>query len=102
MAQSALVTVDQVWKHREWCAVASTTSRRRSTASACPYLSLGFLRMLSRTYIAVRPKHLGAYLDEEIFRYNERENTDGPRFVKVVKAADGKRLTYRVLTTRIP
>lgn len=54
-------------------------------------------RMLAGTYIAVRPKHLGAYLDEEIFRYNERENTDGPRFVTVVRNADGRRLTYKAL-----
>ncbi|HVN68184.1 MAG TPA: IS1595 family transposase, partial [Candidatus Binatia bacterium] len=39
-------------------------------------------RMLGGTYIAVDAKHLAKYIEEEIFRYNERENTDGPRFVK--------------------
>lgn len=57
-------------------------------------------RMLAGTYISVQPKHLAKYIEEEIFRYNERENEDGPRFVKAVKGADGKRLTYRALTSK--
>jgi hypothetical protein len=54
-------------------------------------------RMLSGTYISVDAKHLAKYVEEEIFRYNERENEDGPRFVKAVKGAEGKRLTYKTL-----
>lgn len=54
-------------------------------------------RTLGGTYICPRPKHLDAYLDEQIFRYNERENEDGPRFDKAAKGADGKRITYRNL-----
>ena len=57
-------------------------------------------RMLAGTYISVRPKHLGAYLDEEIFRYNERENTDWPALPTVVKNADGRRLTYKALIAK--
>jgi transposase-like protein len=57
-------------------------------------------RMLGGTYIAVDAKHLARYVEEEIFRYNERENTDGPRFVKAVKGADGKRLTYKALIAK--
>jgi hypothetical protein len=41
--------------------------------------------------------HLQAYLDEQIFRFVERDNTDGPRFEKVVKGADCRRLTYKAL-----
>jgi transposase-like protein len=54
-------------------------------------------RTIGGTYIAPRPKHLDRYLDEQIFRFNERENTDGPRFSKAVKGVDGKRLTYKAL-----
>ena len=54
-------------------------------------------RTIGGTYICPRPKHLDRYLDEQIFRFNERESTDGPRFVKAVKGADSKRLTYKAL-----
>lgn len=54
-------------------------------------------RTLTGTYIAARPFHLDRYLSEQIFRFNEREEKDGPRFVKAVKGADQKRLTYRQL-----
>lgn len=54
-------------------------------------------RTIGGTYIAPRPWHLDRYLDEQIFRFNERKNDDGPRFVKAAKAADGKRLTYAEL-----
>jgi transposase-like protein len=57
-------------------------------------------RMLGGTYISVRPQHLAKYIEEEIFRYNERENEDGPRFVKAVKGSDGKRLTYKELISK--
>ena len=40
------------------------------------------------------------YLAEQVFRFNERENEDGPRFVKATKGADGKRLTYKALTAK--
>ncbi len=55
-------------------------------------------RTLGGTYIAPQPQHLDRYLDEQIFRFNERENDDGPRFKIAAKGADGKRLTYRELT----
>jgi transposase-like protein len=55
-------------------------------------------RTLGGTYIHCLPRHLDRYLDEQVFRFNERENDDGPRFVKATKGADGKRLTYKALT----
>jgi transposase-like protein len=58
-------------------------------------------RTISGTYICPRAKHLDAYLDEQIFRFNERENTDGPRFAKALKGVDGRRLTYHDLTKKI-
>jgi transposase-like protein len=58
-------------------------------------------RTLTGTYIAARPKHLDRYLDEQVFRFNERANTDGPRFIKALKGADSKRLTWNGLVGRI-
>ena len=58
-------------------------------------------RTLTGTYIAARPQHLDRYLDEQMFRFNERENTDGPRFTKALKGADGKRLTWNGLVGKI-
>jgi transposase-like protein len=57
-------------------------------------------RTLGGTYIAARPQHLQAYVEEQVFRFNEREEADGPRFAKATKGADGKRLTYKALTAK--
>ncbi len=57
-----------------------------------------FKRTIRGTYIAPRPKHLQRYVEEQVYRFNERENTDGPRFVEAAKLAEGKRLTYKTLT----
>jgi len=59
-------------------------------------------RTLHGTYIAVRPFHLDAYLDEQVFRFNAREDDDAGRFVETLKGADGKRLTYAALTMTHP
>ncbi|HTU69527.1 MAG TPA: IS1595 family transposase [Candidatus Baltobacteraceae bacterium] len=59
-----------------------------------------FKRMVKGTYIAPRVQHLQRYVEEEVFRFNERESTDGPRFVKLAQGADGKRLTYKALTAK--
>jgi hypothetical protein len=60
------------------------------------------LRLLKRglkgTYIAVEPFHLFRYLDEQAFRYNERKNDDGGRFLEVLNGLVGRRLTYQKLT----
>lgn len=57
-------------------------------------------RTLGGTYVAVAPFHLERYLDEQSFRYNNRETTDAGRFRRVLSAVVGKRLTYRVLTAQ--
>ena len=59
-------------------------------------------RTLGGTYVAPRPFHLDAYLDEQVFRFNERQEKDGPRFVKSLQGADGRRLTYKALTSSHP
>jgi transposase-like protein len=51
-------------------------------------------RTLKGTYVSVDPAHLDRYLDEQAFRFNERDKNDGGRFRKVVSSVAGKRLTY--------
>lgn len=55
-------------------------------------------RCIKGTYVSVGPYHLFRYLDEENFRFNEREGRDGTRFTKVASAIGGKRVTYAKLT----
>ena len=57
-------------------------------------------RTLGGTYIHVNPRHLGRYVGEQVFRFNERENKDGPRFNEALRGADSKRLTYKNLTAK--
>ncbi|MBC5829868.1 MAG: IS1595 family transposase [Candidatus Eremiobacteraeota bacterium] len=59
-------------------------------------------RTIKGTYIAPRPFHLDAYLDEQVFRFNARGGNDAERFVEVLKGTDGRRLTYKALTTSHP
>lgn len=54
-------------------------------------------RTIGGTYIHVNARHLDRYLAEQVYRFNERENADGPRFTKATKGADGKRLTWKAL-----
>jgi transposase-like protein len=55
-------------------------------------------RGLKGTYVSVEPFHLFRYLDEQTFRFNNREMTDGERFLRAAKGIIGKRLTYSELT----
>ena len=55
-------------------------------------------RTVKGTYVSVEPFHLGRYLDEQSFRFNEREGVDADRFRTVLSSVVGKRLTYKELT----
>ncbi len=55
-------------------------------------------RTIKGTYVSVEPFHLGRYLDEQMFRFNERKCKDKDRFLKAVGMIAGKRLTYKELT----
>jgi len=56
-------------------------------------------RGISGTYVSVEPFHLFRYLDEQSFRYNNRQDmNDGDRFVEAMKHIVGRRLTYEQLT----
>jgi transposase-like protein len=60
-------------------------------------------RGLNGTYVAVEPFHLERYIDEQIFRYNNRSTPDNPlndsdRFLLALSQVANKRLTYKELT----
>ncbi len=58
-------------------------------------------RAIKGTYVSVEPFHLFRYLDEQAFRFNEREDKHGDagRFVNVLRGIIGRRLTFARLTT---
>jgi hypothetical protein len=63
-------------------------------------------RVLNGTYVAVEPFHLFRYVDEQVFRYNNRATKDNPlndsdRFVLALSQVAGKRLTYSEVTGKI-
>jgi len=62
-------------------------------------------RTLRGTYVAVEPYHLQRYVDEQVFRFNNRGGkkkeervTDAQRFSLALSQIVGKRLTYAELT----
>src|SRR5580704_18525616 len=59
-------------------------------------------RGLHGTYVSVEPFHLFRYLDEQAFRYNNRQGmNDGERFTYAMRKVVGKRLTYAELTGKV-
>jgi len=63
-------------------------------------------RGLRGTYVAVEPFHLERYVDEQVFRFNnrkvgDRKLTDAERFEKALSQIVGKRLTYAELTGKV-
>ena len=54
-------------------------------------------RSISGTYVSVEPFHLFRYVDEQAFRFNNREVEDVDRFVMAVSQIIGKRLTFAEL-----
>jgi transposase-like protein len=63
-------------------------------------------RGLSGTYVSVEPFHLFRYLDEQVFRFNNRATrdnkiTDADRFDMAVRKIVGKRLTFAALTGKL-
>jgi transposase-like protein len=62
-------------------------------------------RGLKGTYVAVEPFHLDRYIDEQVFRYNNRGTkwnplNDSDRFSLLCSQIVGKRLTYAELTAK--
>jgi transposase-like protein len=63
-------------------------------------------RGLNGTYVAVEPFHLFRYLDEQVFRYNNRGTrkdkvSDFDRFKMALSQVTGKRLTYAEVTGKV-
>ena len=63
-------------------------------------------RGISGSYVSVEPFHLFRYLDEQVFRYNnrgsrERKISDSDRFRMAVTKLFGKRLTFAELTGKL-
>jgi len=55
-------------------------------------------RGLHGTYISVEPFHLFRYLDEQVYRFNNRKADDFDRFKLAASHIVGKRLTWDHLT----
>src|SRR5437016_4170669 len=63
-------------------------------------------RGLGGTYVCVEPFHLFRYLDEQVFRYNNRATKDNPlndadRFHLAMTQIAGKRLTFAEVTGKV-
>jgi transposase-like protein len=59
-------------------------------------------RGLKGTYISVEPFHLFRYLDEQVYRYNNRKLAhDGERFELALSQIAGKRLTFSEVTGKV-
>lgn len=55
-------------------------------------------RSIHGTYVSVEPFHLFRYVDEQAWRYNNRDMTDIERFVIGMRQVIGRRVTYKQLT----
>ena len=55
-------------------------------------------RALKGTYVSVEPFHLFRYLDEQVYKFNNRLGTDADRFVGLVRSVVGRRVTFAELT----
>ncbi len=53
-------------------------------------------RAIKGTYVNVEPFHLFRYLDEQAFRFNERHNDDGGRFLTAIRQATGSGSCTRI------
>jgi transposase-like protein len=63
-------------------------------------------RTLAGTYVAVEPFHLERYIDEQVFRFNNRATKDNPlndsdRFMLAVSQITNKRLTFAEATGKV-
>jgi transposase-like protein len=57
-------------------------------------------RTIGGTYVSVEPFHLFRYLDEQMYRYNNRTVTDADRFLGALYNISGRRLTWNQLTAK--
>lgn len=57
-------------------------------------------RGIRGTYVSVEPAHLHRYLDEQVFRFNNRKSDDLGRFLRATSQVTGKRLKYGELIAK--
>ena len=55
-------------------------------------------RAIKGTYVSVEPFHLFRYLDEQVYKFNNRIGTDADRFIGLARSIVGRRLTFAQLT----
>ena len=55
-------------------------------------------RAIKGTYVSIEPFHLFRYLDEQVYKFNNRRGTDADRFVGLARSIVGRRLTFAQLT----
>src|SRR5438132_10083590 len=56
-------------------------------------------RALFGAFHHVSAEHLHRYVNEFSFRWNSRKETDGERTERLIRATEGRRLTYKPLIT---
>ena len=59
-------------------------------------------RGINGTYVSVEPYHLFRYVDEQVYRFNHRTETDSERFVGALSQIAGRRLTWNQLMAAFP
>jgi transposase-like protein len=59
-------------------------------------------RTIHGTYICPRTFHMEAYVDEQAWRFNNRQMPDGARIEIALEGIEGRRLTYKALTASHP
>ena len=57
-------------------------------------------RSIKGTYVSVEPFHLFRYLDEQVYKFNNRLGSDADRFVGLVRSVVDRRVTFAELTEK--
>jgi transposase-like protein len=97
-ALKSYIGLDEDYKHQVIDHAVQYVNGRVHTNTLENFWSL-VKRQLHGTYISVEPYHLFRYLDEQMFRYNNRKHmNDSRRFTLAMSQIGGKRLTYEQLT----
>ena len=59
-------------------------------------------RGIKGTYVSVEPYHLFRYVDEQVYRFNHRKESDAERFMGGLSQIAGRRLTWNQLMASFP
>ena len=72
--------------------------RHNVHVNGCEAFAACLRRALGGTYIRPSPTHLAAYVDEAVYRFNVRHESEWERFDSAMRRIVGRRLTYAELT----